>query len=84
MSLNESVVEDAALEGFVHLHGFGGQGWARRSVTGSFGEVAEIPDNWRQHSTILTARPPRAVSLYLVSMSAPVSRMVLMTLSRLT
>src|SRR5690606_6188935 len=32
-----------------------------------------------QHSTIFTARPPRAVSLYLVFMSAPVSRMVLMT-----
>ncbi len=37
-----------------------------------------------QHSMIFTARPPRAVSLYLVSMSAPVSRMVLITLSRLT
>jgi len=37
-----------------------------------------------QHSTMLTARPPRAVSLYLVIMSAPVSRIVLMTLSRLT
>ncbi|CFN65439.1 Uncharacterised protein [Bordetella pertussis] len=33
----------------------------------------------RQHSTIFTANPPRAVSLYLVFMSAPVSRMVLMT-----
>ena len=33
---------------------------------------------------MLTASPPRAVSLYLVFMSAPVSRMVLMTLSRLT
>ncbi len=33
---------------------------------------------------MLTASPPRAVSLYLVCMSAPVSRMVLMTLSRLT
>ncbi len=32
-----------------------------------------------QHSTIFTAKPPRAVSLYLVIMSAPVSRMVLMT-----
>ncbi|RNM10343.1 hypothetical protein EGA29_03640 [Ralstonia pseudosolanacearum] len=32
-----------------------------------------------QHSTIFTANPPRAVSLYLVFMSAPVSRIVLMT-----
>jgi len=37
-----------------------------------------------RHSTIFTASPPRAVSLYLVIMSAPVSRMVLMTWSRLT
>src|SRR5690606_6368533 len=35
-----------------------------------------------QHSITFTARPPREVSLYLVFMSAPVSRMVLMTLSR--
>ena len=32
-----------------------------------------------QHSTIFTASPPREVSLYLLIMSAPVSRMVLMT-----
>jgi hypothetical protein len=32
-----------------------------------------------QHSTMCTAKPPRAVSLYLVFMSAPVSRMVLIT-----
>jgi LysR family transcriptional regulator (chromosome initiation inhibitor) len=38
----------------------------------------------RQHSTMFTARPPREVSLYFTFMSAPVSRMVLMTLSRLT
>jgi hypothetical protein len=37
-----------------------------------------------QHSTILTARPPRAVSLYLIFMSAPVCIIVLITLSRLT
>ena len=37
-----------------------------------------------QHSTMFTASPPRAVSLYFVIMSAPVSRIVLMTLSRLT
>ena len=37
-----------------------------------------------QHSMTLTARPPRAVSLYLTFMSAPVSRIVLITLSRLT
>jgi len=37
-----------------------------------------------QHSMMLTAKPPREVSLYFVSMSAPVSRMVLMTWSRLT
>src|SRR5690349_13627780 len=37
-----------------------------------------------QHSTMLTARPPREVSLYLIFMSAPVSIMVLTTLSRLT
>jgi hypothetical protein len=37
-----------------------------------------------QHSTILTASPPRAVSLYLIFMSAPVCIMVLITLSRLT
>lgn len=35
-----------------------------------------------QHSMMLTASPPRAVSLYLTDMSAPVSFMVLMTLSR--
>ena len=34
-----------------------------------------------QHSMMFTARPPRAVSLYLVLMSAPVRHMVLMTLS---
>lgn len=32
-----------------------------------------------QHSTTLTASPPRDVSLYLSSMSRPVSRIVLMT-----
>src|SRR5882757_6350334 len=37
-----------------------------------------------QHSMTLTASPPRAVSLYLTFMSAPVSRIVLITLSRLT
>src|SRR5262249_13107127 len=37
-----------------------------------------------QHSTTLTASPPRAVSLYLSFMSAPVCRIVLMTLSRET
>lgn len=37
-----------------------------------------------QHSMTLTAKPPLAVSLYLVFISAPVSRIVLMTLSRLT
>jgi len=34
-----------------------------------------------QHSMMFTARPPRAVSLYLVLMSAPVWRIVAMTLS---
>jgi hypothetical protein len=34
-----------------------------------------------QHSITFTASPPRAVSLYLVFMSAPVSRMVLITWS---
>ncbi len=34
-----------------------------------------------QHSITLTARPPRAVSLYFVFMSAPVSIMVLITRS---
>src|SRR6266404_9555657 len=34
-----------------------------------------------QHSITLTARPPREVSLYLSFMSAPVSRIVLITLS---
>ena len=33
---------------------------------------------------MFTAKPPRAVSLYLVFMSAPVSRIVLMTWSKLT
>lgn len=33
----------------------------------------------RQHSTIFTASPPREVSLYFVFMSAPVSRIVLIT-----
>lgn len=37
-----------------------------------------------QHSMMFTARPPRAVSLYFTLMSAPVSFMVLMTLSRET
>ena len=37
-----------------------------------------------QHSTTLTARPPREVSLYLASMSSPVWRMVSTTVSRLT
>jgi hypothetical protein len=32
-----------------------------------------------QHSTIFTANPPRDVSLYFVFISAPVSRMVLIT-----
>jgi lysyl-tRNA synthetase class 2 len=36
----------------------------------------------RQHSTTFSARPPRAVSLYFVFMSAPVSRIVLITWSR--
>src|SRR5690606_22897257 len=40
--------------------------------------------SYSQHSMTLTARPPREVSLYLSRMSRPVSRMVLMTLSRLT
>src|SRR5690606_16494223 len=35
-----------------------------------------------QHSMMFTASPPRAVSLYLTDMSAPVSFIVLMTLSR--
>src|SRR4051794_10263941 len=43
--------------------------------------AAERPD---QHSTMFTARPPRAVSLYLIFISAPVSIIVLITLSRLT
>ena len=37
-----------------------------------------------QHSTMFTASPPSDVSLYFVFMSAPVSRIVLITLSRLT
>ena len=37
-----------------------------------------------QHSMTFTARPPREVSLYLVFMSAPVWRMVRITLSRET
>jgi hypothetical protein len=41
-------------------------------------------DGAAQHSTMLTASPPRAVSLYLIFMSAPVCIIVLMTLSRLT
>ena len=39
------------------------------------------PEPAAQHSTMFTASPPRAVSLYFVCMSAPVSRIVLMTLS---
>jgi len=39
------------------------------------------PAGSAQHSMTLTASPPRAVSLYLVFMSAPVSRMVLITWS---
>lgn len=35
--------------------------------------------NQNQHSTIFTANPPRAVSLYFVFISAPVSRIVLIT-----
>ena len=34
-----------------------------------------------QHSITFTARPPRAVSLYLLCMSFPVSRIVRITLS---
>jgi hypothetical protein len=34
-----------------------------------------------QHSTALTAKPPREVSLYLSCISAPVSRMVRITRS---
>src|SRR3954470_13319241 len=37
-----------------------------------------------QHSTMLTARPPRAVSLYFTDMSAPVETIVAITLSRET
>ena len=37
-----------------------------------------------QHSMMFTASPPRAVSLYLVIISAPVCRIVSMTSSRLT
>ena len=39
------------------------------------------PSAQDQHSTTLRARPPRAVSLYLSFMSAPVSRIVLIALS---
>jgi hypothetical protein len=60
--------------------------WANGSVTFTFDAAAlgGLPTHVGlvcQHSMMLTARPPRAVSLYLLDMSAPVSRMVLMTLS---
>lgn len=55
---------------------------------------AVLPDLYRQlgialsgsaqHSTTLRASPPREVSLYLSAMSAPVSRIVLIAVSRLT
>ena len=51
--------------------------WAATSSTVT--EPVPLPLAMPQHSTMLTASPPRAVSLYLVFMSAPVSRMVLMT-----
>ncbi|SFJ55217.1 hypothetical protein SAMN05192543_10889 [Paraburkholderia megapolitana] len=41
--------------------------------------LASLKPEPHQHSTIFTASPPRDVSLYLVFMSAPVSRIVLMT-----
>lgn len=42
---------------------------------------ATVTRSAAQHSITLTASPPRAVSLYLVFMSAPVSRIVLITWS---
>ena len=53
---------------------------SRQASTPAAGQQARIP----QHSTIFTASPPRAVSLYLIFISAPVCIMVLITLSRLT
>ena len=63
-----------------------GAGCAARQGAGAGGEEpGGVRDQGRldqaQHSTMFTARPPRAVSLYLVIMSAPVSRIVLITLS---
>src|SRR5215471_17919824 len=52
-----------------------------RSVSRSHPRPASHHDALNQHSTTLSARPPRAVSLYLSFMSAPVSRIVLIALS---
>ena len=45
------------------------------------GKRQDLHRSIAQHSMTFTARPPRAVSLYLVCMSAPVSRIVLITWS---
>src|SRR5690606_17528917 len=67
-------------------------GWRRRARVGAGarhkrGQHARQERSGKpalQHSMTFTARPPREVSLYLSFMSWPVSRIVLMTLSRLT
>ena len=57
-----------------------------RAITGcvQVAEVLRAAFDGGQHSTALTARPPCEVSLYFDCMSAPVTRIVSMTWSRLT
>ncbi len=67
------VVKEAAKAGGSRRHRLTA---SRESGGGADGAAARL-----QHSTTLRARPPRDVSLYLVAMSAPVSRIVLMAAS---
>ena len=55
--------------------------WSPATARASRSTRRCTPTESAQHSTTLSARPPRAVSLYLSFMSAPVSRMVLTALS---
>ncbi|CAB3758632.1 hypothetical protein BPA30113_03322 [Burkholderia paludis] len=52
---------------------------AERPALTRGGDFPAWPPSLRQHSTMFTAKPPRDVSLYFVFMSAPVSRIVLIT-----
>src|SRR4029450_772523 len=83
------IADELRLDGGVGQHVGGRQVGARpQQCLGAQldGFVAGDGDHQRtphggQHSMTLTARPPREVSLYLIFMSAPVSRIVLIALS---